>query len=270
MKQAIIVAAGMGTRLKDKTITMPKGFIEIGGIPMVEQSVQKCIAAGIEEIIIGTGHCAEWYERLAQKYPPITLVYSAEYETTGSMATLALCAEKAKNSGKVSVNSLDSLVVLESDLIYDSIGLSVLQNDSRPNVLLASGKTNSGDEVYLETDENHVLLANSKKKEELRSIYAELVGITKLDRITLDAMARYYGAHKTERPKMDYEAAMSAVSSAALAASSGGAAPSNFPIYVKKIEDYAWREVDDDNHLAMATNQVYPRIVENESRRALN
>jgi len=254
--QAIIVAAGMGTRLKDKTVTMPKGFIEIDGRPIVEESVKKCIAAGIEEIIIGTGHCAEWYERLAEKYPLITLVHNADYENNGSMATLAICAEKAKNSGKVSAKNHDLILVFESDLIYDSIGLFVLQNDSRPNVVLASGKTNSGDEVYLETDKNQMLIGNSKKKEELGSVYAELVGITKLERNAIDAMAAYYYANKNEKPKMDYEAAMSAVSRAGTT-----------PIYVRKIEYYAWREIDDDNHLAMAEELVYPRIAENESLR---
>ncbi|MCL1812753.1 MAG: 2-aminoethylphosphonate--pyruvate transaminase [Treponema sp.] len=256
ISQAIIVAAGMGTRLKEKGTFMPKGFLEIGGSPIVEQSVKKCIAAGIEEIIIGTGHCAEWYERLAEKYPLVSLIHNDNYENNGSMATLALCAEKAKNSDKISAKNNDMLLVLESDLIYDSIGLFVLQNDSRSNLILASGTTNSGDEVYLEAGGDHELLGNSKKKENLASVYAELVGITKLQRSTIDAMTEYYHANKNEKPKMDYEAAMSAVSSTLAN-----------PIYIRKIEYYAWREVDDDNHLAMALEQVYPRIAENESIR---
>ncbi|MDR2048664.1 MAG: 2-aminoethylphosphonate--pyruvate transaminase [Treponema sp.] len=264
IRQAIIVAAGMGTRLKDKTVTMPKGFIEIGGVPMVEQSVQKLIAAGIEEIIIGTGHCSQWYERLAEKYPLVTLVHNPDYAETGSMGTLLLCAEKVRGfagENPASGEARDSVLVLESDLIYDSIGLFVLQNDPRPNVILASGKTNSGDEVYLEADENHILLGNSKKKEELRSVYAELVGITKLDPAVLKAMSAYCLAHKADNPKMEYEAAMSAASRAAVSGSGQS------PVYIRKIEYYAWREVDDDNHLAMAANEVYPRIAENESLR---
>jgi len=264
ISQAIIMAAGMGTRLKDKTVTMPKGFIQVGGSPMVEQSVQKCITAGAEEIIIGTGHCAEWYEELAKKYPLITLVHNADYGQTGSMATLALCAEKARNSCRVSATDSDSILILESDLIYDSIGLFVLNNDSRPNVILASGKTNSGDEVWLEADENCSLLANSKKKEELNSAYAELVGITKLDRRTLNAMTLYYETHKKDDPKMEYEAAMSAISKAAVSVDS--ASSDHPPIYIRKVEYYVWREVDDANHLAMA-EQLYPRIAENESLR---
>ena len=53
IRQAVIVAGGLGSRFGDRTKLMPKGFIEIDGVPMVERSVQKLIAAGIEEIIIG-------------------------------------------------------------------------------------------------------------------------------------------------------------------------------------------------------------------------
>ena len=58
IKQAVIVAGGLGSRFGDRTKLMPKGFIEIEGVAMVERSVRKLIASGVEEIIIGTGHCS--------------------------------------------------------------------------------------------------------------------------------------------------------------------------------------------------------------------
>jgi 2-aminoethylphosphonate-pyruvate transaminase len=249
------MAAGMGTRLKDKTADKPKGFLEIGGLSLAERSVQKLIAAGVEEIIIGTGHRAEWYGKLAERYPCITLEQNDAYASTGSMGTLVCCAARARGP----------VLVLESDLIYDDIGLFVLINDPRPNVLLASGKTNSGDEVYLEADSEGRLLGHSKKREELGSVYAELVGITKLDRETLSAMTAYCKAHEGDRPGMEYEEAMSAVSREAL----GGKAPAAQAIAIRKIEHYAWHEIDDESHYAAAMQEVYPRIAENESLRAV-
>ena len=65
--QAVIMAGGLGSRLGSRTKDMPKGFLEIGGTAIVEQSVRKLIAAGIEEIIIGTGYHKEFYEDLAKK-----------------------------------------------------------------------------------------------------------------------------------------------------------------------------------------------------------
>ncbi|MDR3139267.1 MAG: 2-aminoethylphosphonate--pyruvate transaminase [Treponema sp.] len=253
IRQAIIMAAGMGTRLKDRTALKPKGFLEIGALPIVEWSVKKLTAAGVEEIIIGTGYGAEWYEELALKYSNITLVKNDNYASTGSMGTLALCAERACGAA----------LILESDLIYDDIGLFVLINDERPNLILASGKTNSGDEVYLEADGEQRLLGNSKQKEDLSSIYGELVGITKLEKPVLEAMSAYCRAHAADLPRMDYEAAMSAVSRDALA----GKLPGDRVILIRKIEHYLWREIDDENHFALARDITYPRIIESESLR---
>ena len=245
--QAVIMAGGLGSRLGDRTKDMPKGFLEIGGTPMVEQSVQKLIAAGIEEIIIGTGHCKEYYDALAQKYSCIRLAHNASYKDTGSMGTLAVCAPYVKGE----------FLLLESDLLYDSIGLNVLINETRRDVILSSGKTGSGDEVYLQVDDDCNLVKHSKKKEDLDSVYSELVGITKLTKETLDLMVRFMDAHRTDIPKMEYEVAMSGVSS-------GG-----HPIGVRKIEFYTWCEIDDENHLKRALDKIYPHIVENESLRGI-
>ena len=98
IKQAVILAGGLGSRLKDKTKTMPKGFLEIGGTAIVEQSVQKLLAHGIEKIIIGTGHCSEYYDRLAEKYPAIITVKNENYANTGSMGTLEVCASFVNES----------------------------------------------------------------------------------------------------------------------------------------------------------------------------
>jgi 2-aminoethylphosphonate-pyruvate transaminase len=140
-----------------------------------------------------------------------------------------------------------------------------LINDPRSNVLLASGKTNSGDEVYLEADDEGRLLGHSKRKEDLGSVYAELVGITKLDGETLAAMTAYCKTHEEDRSRMEYEEAMSAVSRKALE----GKAPAGQAIAIRRIEHYAWHEIDDENHYAAAMQEVYPRIVENESLRAV-
>ena len=62
MKTAVIMAAGLGTRFGRMTETVPKGFVECGGMSMVERSIQTLIACGIERIIIGTGYLKEKYD----------------------------------------------------------------------------------------------------------------------------------------------------------------------------------------------------------------
>ena len=250
IKQALILGAGLGSRLKDRTQAMPKGFLEIGGRPMVEWSVQKLLGAGVEQIIIGTGHCREMYDALAEKYPAIQTVYNAAYASTGSMGTLEVCAPLVTGD----------FLLLESDLIYDSIGLHVLRNETHDNVILASGATHSGDEVYLETMEGDFLSGLSKNRAALGSVLGELVGISKLTRDFLHAMLEYAALNHETLPMLEYEQAIAAAARART---------EDFPVFVRKIEYYAWREVDDENHLRGAETEVFPRIAENESLRAV-
>lgn len=242
IKQAVILAGGMGTRLKDITKEMPKGFLVIDEIPIVEQSIQKLIASGIEEIIIGTGHCNEWYDDLAKKYHIIKTIKNENYENTSSMGTLEVCAPLIK----------DEFLLLESDLIYDEVGLKVLINDKRDNVILASGKTNSFDEVYLDFDENGILTKVSKNIDEIASPNTELVGIVKISKDILNQMVEFYINNREEYAKIDYENVLEIL------------AKEN-PIFVNKINYYSWAEIDDERMYQRAVNEIYPRIIESES-----
>ena len=241
IKEAVIVAGGLGSRFGGRTEAMPKGFIEIEGEAIVERSVRKLIANGVERIIIGTGHCSEWYDRLAKKYPCIVTVRNDDYAKTSSMGTLAVCAPLVTGD----------FFLLESDLIYDAVGLKVLANDARENVILASGPTNSKDEVYLETDENGVLKNVSKNRSEISAAAGELVGITKLGKKTLDEMTAYYRKDFPAHIKIDYEQVLKAVAQ-------------QTPVYVRTVQYYAWTEIDDEAMFTRAIETIWPRIAENE------
>lgn len=56
MKQAMIFAAGLGTRLKPLTDTKPKALVEVGGKPLLEHIIEKLKAEGFERIIINIHH----------------------------------------------------------------------------------------------------------------------------------------------------------------------------------------------------------------------
>ncbi|MBR1880714.1 MAG: nucleotidyltransferase family protein [Prevotella sp.] len=59
MKQAMIFAAGLGTRLKPLTDTMPKALVRVGEQPLLWHVVQKLKAAGYERIVVNVHHFAQ-------------------------------------------------------------------------------------------------------------------------------------------------------------------------------------------------------------------
>lgn len=59
MKQAMIFAAGLGTRLKPLTDTMPKALVPVGGEPLLRHVVLRLKEAGFERIVVNVHHFAD-------------------------------------------------------------------------------------------------------------------------------------------------------------------------------------------------------------------
>lgn len=57
--KAMIFAAGLGTRLKPLTDTMPKALVPVGGKPLLQHTIEKLKLSGFDEIIINIHHFAE-------------------------------------------------------------------------------------------------------------------------------------------------------------------------------------------------------------------
>ena len=59
MMQAMIFAAGLGTRMKPLTEKVPKALIEVGGMTLLERVVLKLKAAGVQRMVINVHHFSE-------------------------------------------------------------------------------------------------------------------------------------------------------------------------------------------------------------------
>lgn len=232
---AVILAAGLGSRLKEKTSHMPKGFLQVGSQSLIERSVMCLLEHGISEILIGTGYLDQVYEQFAQAYPQIQCIKNADYACTGSMHTLQNMRQRIHQD----------FLLLESDLLYESAAISHLLNDARQDLILASGETHSNDEVFIQCDSHSQLVNMSKKPGLLTSIDAELVGITKISLERFRHLCEIYDSQ--DDPGIDYEYIL--VQSSRVK-----------PITVKKINTLVWCEIDDDKHLARAENDILPKL----------
>ena len=57
--KAMIFAAGLGTRLRPLTDTMPKALVPVGGTPLLEILMKKMIASGVSDVVINIHHFGE-------------------------------------------------------------------------------------------------------------------------------------------------------------------------------------------------------------------
>ena len=60
--KALVFAAGLGTRLRPLTDTMPKALVPVGGVPMLGRVLFKLRDAGIDSFVVNVHHFAEQVE----------------------------------------------------------------------------------------------------------------------------------------------------------------------------------------------------------------
>ena len=181
IRNAIILAAGLGSRIEKLTKSKPKGFIEIGGITLIERSINLLLQSGISKIYIGTGHKSIYYDRLKKSYKSIWTKKNEEYENSGSFHTLY-------NFQNV-IN--DDFLLLESDLLYENAAIKSLIDDERKDIVLTSDFTQSGDEVFVVGKKN--LLRNLTKSPSQNEIpLSEFVGISKISIKLYKKMCKHY------------------------------------------------------------------------------
>lgn len=233
---AVILAAGMGTRINSIHKDKPKGFIQLGAQTIIEESISRLLRAGIKRVIIATGYKSEYYEGLKEKYPFIHTVQNDIYATTGSMYSLWCVKDLAD----------EDFLLLESDLMYEYNALSTLLNDPRKDVILLSGKTNAGDEVYVGVNEDKILNM-SKNINDIARLGGELVGISKISFELYKEMISHAETQFESRNNYHYEDCLTDLAQ-------------KRDIYFNLVNDLAWLEIDDESHYKRAVEIIYPLI----------
>lgn len=87
MKNAIILAAGIGTRLRPYTNDRPKSLVEVQGVSFIERHIQHLREAGIKNITVIVGYLAEKFESLKKKYR-VHLIYNEFYDCYNNVYSL--------------------------------------------------------------------------------------------------------------------------------------------------------------------------------------
>lgn len=88
----------MGSRMRPLTDTTAKPLVKVGGVPLVETVLAALERRGVEEIYVVTGYKAEQFAALATGNGKVRLVHNSEYATKNNINSIAVVAEKMKDS----------------------------------------------------------------------------------------------------------------------------------------------------------------------------
>ena len=88
IKRAIIMAAGIGERMKPLTLTTPKPLVVVNGVRMIDTVIDALWKNDISEIYIVVGYLKEEFQILKEKYPNIHLIQNPYYAQCNNISSL--------------------------------------------------------------------------------------------------------------------------------------------------------------------------------------
>ena len=228
---AVVLAAGLGSRLGEIKQDKPKGFLKLQGLDMslIERSLEVLKTNGIKKVIIGVGYKAECYNKLVKQCLEanfeILVKTNLKFKEMGSAYTLHILRDLIT----------EDFLLLESDLLYEERAIGELLSDKRECLVLLSGETNSGDEVFVKLREGEI--EQISKELPKKESDGELVGISKISLQVFKDLDLLNYEH--------YESSFVGLNA-------------------KIIEDLIWCEIDDISHLKRAENIILPKILRKE------
>ena len=238
--QAIILAAGMGRRLKKLTEHQPKCMVQVNEVPMIERMLKQLEHYHLNKIILVTGHEGEQLKSFVGSlslHTPVTFIDNPVYQTTNNIYSLYLAKEHLLQ---------DDTLLLESDLIFEQEVLTQIINDPYPNLALVAHFESwmDGTVVLLDEQDNIMKFLTRKdfRFEDIHSYY-KTVNIYKFSRSFsathyvpfLEAYSKALGNNEY------YEQVLKVISLL-----------DDHDLKASRLENGFWYEIDDEQDLDIA------------------
>lgn len=97
-RRAVLLASGLGSRLRPITINTPKPLVDVCGRRIIDTIIEPLVAMGVEAICVVTGYRAEQFELLRRDYPQVELVENPLYDTTNNISSAVAAGDRFRNA----------------------------------------------------------------------------------------------------------------------------------------------------------------------------
>lgn len=110
MEKAILMAAGMGTRMRPLTNTTPKPLVKVNGTPMIQTVIDGLKKRGVTDITIVTGYLAQVFDDFKKENPDIKLIHNKDFEKVNNISSLYYAASELKSGADCFICEADLYV----------------------------------------------------------------------------------------------------------------------------------------------------------------
>lgn len=132
VERAIIMAAGLGNRMKPLTLETPKPLISVNGKRMIDTVIEALRENGITEIYVVVGHLKEKFQGLEEQYPGLKLIENPYYNTCNNISSLYVARDHIENA-----------IILDGDQIIRNPAILAREFElSGYNCIWTDGETN--------------------------------------------------------------------------------------------------------------------------------
>jgi HAD superfamily hydrolase (TIGR01450 family) len=152
--KAVILAAGIGSRLSPITDNKPKCMVKVCGKPIIDHALEQLQDLGIDEVVICAGYKAGMLiEHVRNRYENLVInfVVNEDYETTNNMYSFYLARRYLASD----------VLLMNGDVLFEPSILESLYKQAKTQVAVDVGRFLP--ESMKVTVQNHVLTGISKK-----------------------------------------------------------------------------------------------------------
>ncbi len=238
--KAIILAAGVGNRLRETLAGRPKCMLEFGGRTLVQRLLASLGKAGVGEAVIVVGHRRELIqEAIGNQCAGVRVRYivNPEYEKG---AILSLWAARDE--------FIDDLLVMDADVLCPDALIARLVRSEHASCFLLDGRVDSGGEEMMLMARNGRVLNIARTVEPGYDTVGESVGFLKVARAAAPGLlAALQGCVEAGRDRIEHEDA--------------------YPIFLQqyvvgyeRVDDLPWTEIDFAEDITRAERELLPLI----------
>ncbi len=226
--KAVILAAGVGSRIRPLTDNCPKSLLKVGGHTILEMMISHIRDCGITDIVFVLGYLQEQIkDYVAQNFPELNahFITNEQYATTNTGFSLMLARDLVDGS---------SFIKFDADVVFDKTILRQLISCDHDNALCIDKNIQlDAEEIKVIIRENNRVVKASKKVNPKEAI-GESIGIEK---ISADTAIQLFAEleimmQDTQNHQEYYEAAYERL------------IEKDVPFYALDISDLKWIEID--------------------------
>lgn len=173
--QALIMAAGKGSRIEGKTDGLPKSYLKINGESLIERQIRLTREVGVTEIIIVTGYQKERFENDFAA-DDVTFAFNPFFDTANVLSSYWCAMHLLK----------EDVLYMHADTIYDKSILEETVATKGEIILPVDYKACGDEEMKVRTKDGLVFEINKTMAH--ADAEGEFIGVAKISHSILPAM----------------------------------------------------------------------------------